>query len=180
MIFLTAIDEQLRRDPLGATWTDGSVHRSTRDLVPVSTGVSWPIVTPGCLSDADVIAALDAVYRCCPNSNLDVDEARHRRDRPRSAQEKMGELPNAVCPNRPDLRCAGRPGSRRPPVRRCGKCRLARVFESGQVRWREPVVEVANAGITLAAIASATERIRDRSAVLSVSRWIWRVASAPP
>jgi hypothetical protein len=35
--FLTAIDEQLRRDPLGATWTDGSVHRPTRDLVPIST-----------------------------------------------------------------------------------------------------------------------------------------------
>jgi hypothetical protein len=59
MSYLTAIDEQIRRDPLGATWTDGSLHRPTRDLVPISTGVSWPIVTPGCLSDADAIAALD-------------------------------------------------------------------------------------------------------------------------
>jgi hypothetical protein len=59
MTFLTAIDEQLRRDPLGATWTGGSLQRPTRDLVPVSTGVSWPIVTPGCLSDAEAIAVLD-------------------------------------------------------------------------------------------------------------------------
>jgi catechol 2,3-dioxygenase-like lactoylglutathione lyase family enzyme len=59
MNFLTAIGEQLRRDPLGATWTDGRLQRPARDLVPISTGVSWPIVTPGCLSDAEVIAALD-------------------------------------------------------------------------------------------------------------------------
>jgi hypothetical protein len=59
MTFLPAIDEQLRRDPLGATWTGGSLQRPTRDLVPVSTGVSWPIVTPGCLSDAEAIAVLD-------------------------------------------------------------------------------------------------------------------------
>jgi len=30
-----------------------------RDLTPISTGVSWPIVTPGCLADAEAIAALD-------------------------------------------------------------------------------------------------------------------------
>jgi Replication-relaxation len=59
LTFLTTIDEHLRRDPLGATWTDGSLDRSMRDLVPISTGVSWPIVTPGCLSDAEAIAALD-------------------------------------------------------------------------------------------------------------------------
>jgi hypothetical protein len=59
LTFLTAIDEQLRRDALGATWTGGSLQRQTRDLVPVSTGVSWPIITPGCLSDGDAIAALD-------------------------------------------------------------------------------------------------------------------------
>ncbi len=59
LTFLTAIDEQLRRDPLSATWTGGSLQRPTRDLVPVSIGVSWPIITPGCLSDADAIAALD-------------------------------------------------------------------------------------------------------------------------
>jgi hypothetical protein len=39
----------LRRDPLGATWTGGGLLRPTRDLVPVSTGVSWPIIMPGCL-----------------------------------------------------------------------------------------------------------------------------------
>lgn len=59
MSFLTAVDEQLRRDPLGATWTGGGLQRPTRDLAPVSTGVSWPIIMPGCLSDADAIAALD-------------------------------------------------------------------------------------------------------------------------
>lgn len=56
---LTAIAQQLHKDPFGATWTDGRLHRPTRDLVPISTGVSWPIVTPGCLSDAEAIAALD-------------------------------------------------------------------------------------------------------------------------
>jgi hypothetical protein len=59
MSFLTAVDEQLRRDPLGAPWTDGSLQRPTRDLAPVSINVSWPIVTPGCLSDPEAIAALD-------------------------------------------------------------------------------------------------------------------------
>lgn len=59
MAFLTAIGEHLDRDPLGATWTDGRLHRPTRDLVPISTGVAWPIITPGCLSDAEAIAALD-------------------------------------------------------------------------------------------------------------------------
>ena len=34
------------------------------------------------------------------------------------------------------------------------------VFVWDQVRWREPVVEIADPQITLAAIASATERIR--------------------
>ncbi len=59
MTFLTAIDEQLRRDPYGTTWTDGGPQRSTRDLVPISTGVSWPIVMPGCLSGGEATAALD-------------------------------------------------------------------------------------------------------------------------
>ena len=59
LTFLTTIDEHLRRDPLGATWTDGRLDRATRDLTPISTGTSWPIVTPGCLSDAEAIAALD-------------------------------------------------------------------------------------------------------------------------
>ena len=59
LTFLTAIDEQLDRDPLGATWTDGGLHRPTRDLMSISTGVSWPIITPGCLSVGEAIAALD-------------------------------------------------------------------------------------------------------------------------
>lgn len=57
--FLTATDEQLRRDPLGATWTDGRLYRPTRDLLPIATGASLPIVTPGCLTDGEAIAALD-------------------------------------------------------------------------------------------------------------------------
>ncbi len=48
-----ARDEPLRRDPLGAMWTDGRLYRPTRELVPISSGASWPIVTPGCLSDAE-------------------------------------------------------------------------------------------------------------------------------
>jgi hypothetical protein len=59
MSFLTAVGDKLRRDPLGATWTDGHLYRPTRDLVPISIGVSWPILAPGCLSDAEAISALD-------------------------------------------------------------------------------------------------------------------------
>lgn len=59
LLELTGIDEQLNRDPLGATWADGGLHRPTRDLAPFSTGVSWPIIMPGCLSDAEAIAAMD-------------------------------------------------------------------------------------------------------------------------
>ncbi|MBA2718013.1 MAG: replication-relaxation family protein [Chloroflexi bacterium] len=57
--FLTAIAQQLHLDPLHATWTDGRVYRPTRDLAAISTEGSWPVITPGCLSDGEAIAALD-------------------------------------------------------------------------------------------------------------------------
>jgi len=56
---VTAIDEQLRRDPLGGLWSDGDGVRSTRHLAPISAAPPWPILTPGCLADGDVLAALD-------------------------------------------------------------------------------------------------------------------------
>jgi hypothetical protein len=59
LTFVTAVDEQLRRDPLGGHWSDGRSVRSTRDLAPISATPSWPVLTPGCLSDGDVLAALD-------------------------------------------------------------------------------------------------------------------------
>lgn len=59
LTFLTTIDEQLRLDPLGGRWSDGRNAQPTRDLTPMSAAGSWPILTPGCLSDGDVLAALD-------------------------------------------------------------------------------------------------------------------------
>lgn len=59
LVFLTAVDERARADPLGVRWTDGRAAWSTRDLAPAAAPVDWPILTAGCLSDADAIAALD-------------------------------------------------------------------------------------------------------------------------
>ncbi len=56
---LTAIDEQLRRDPLGGLWSDGNRGRLTRDLPALAAVASGPILTPGCLADGDTLAALD-------------------------------------------------------------------------------------------------------------------------
>ncbi len=59
---LTTIDEQLRRDPLGAPWSDGASMRSTRDLPAIArspSAPSAPILTPGCLCDEEALAALD-------------------------------------------------------------------------------------------------------------------------
>ena len=56
---LTAVEWQFRRDPLGGLWSDGPRTWSTRNLAPMSTAVSVPILTPGCLSDGDALAALD-------------------------------------------------------------------------------------------------------------------------
>lgn len=57
--FLTAVAEALRRSPLGGLWSDGRIVRSTRDLARLPLSGSWPILTPGCLLDGDVLAVLD-------------------------------------------------------------------------------------------------------------------------
>jgi hypothetical protein len=57
--FLTAIDEEVRNDPLSAKWTDGDATWSTRDLPAVVTGVSWPILAAGCLAESDDGASMD-------------------------------------------------------------------------------------------------------------------------
>jgi hypothetical protein len=56
---LAAVDEQIRRDPLGGLWTDGTVTSSTRRLPAMSDALSAPMLTPGCLADGDALAALD-------------------------------------------------------------------------------------------------------------------------
>lgn len=58
-VFLTAVDHQVRADPFGARWTDGRERWSTRALISEVGHASWPILTPGCLVDADAISALD-------------------------------------------------------------------------------------------------------------------------
>ena len=57
--FVTAVAERVRADPLGARWTDGRATCPTRQLPPASAAVKWPILTPGCLGDADALSALD-------------------------------------------------------------------------------------------------------------------------
>ena len=59
MQFLTALDAEMRADPLGAIWSDGEVSAPTRHLAPIATGTSWPILLPGCLTEHDVLAAMD-------------------------------------------------------------------------------------------------------------------------
>ena len=57
--FLTAVDGQVRRTPLGAVWSHGQATRSTRGLASTPSAVPLPILTPGCLADGDALAALD-------------------------------------------------------------------------------------------------------------------------
>lgn len=56
---LTAVDDRLRRDPLGGHWSDGSSARSTRSLSGVTVATALPLLASGCLSDGDSLAALD-------------------------------------------------------------------------------------------------------------------------
>ena len=58
-VFLTAVDHQFRADPFAARWTDGREVWSTRGLISEVDHAPRPILTPGCLVDADAIAALD-------------------------------------------------------------------------------------------------------------------------
>lgn len=57
--FLTAVDSRVRANPMGATWTDGRTRWLTRDLASVAVTGPRPILTPGCLADADAVAAMD-------------------------------------------------------------------------------------------------------------------------
>lgn len=57
--FLAGVDTIVRADPLGAGWFDGESIRSVRDLATAPATEDLPILTSGCLSDAEAIAALD-------------------------------------------------------------------------------------------------------------------------
>jgi DNA-binding Lrp family transcriptional regulator len=57
--FVTAIDEEVRNDPLGALWTDGDASWSTRDLPATVTQVSWSILVAGCLAEPNHFASMD-------------------------------------------------------------------------------------------------------------------------
>lgn len=56
--FLAGVNSLVRADPLGAGWWDGGTLRSIRELATSPTD-DIPILRPGCLSDAEAIAALD-------------------------------------------------------------------------------------------------------------------------
>jgi len=59
LTIVTAVQEQLRRDPLGGLWSDGLTVQTTRELASMSAATTSPILAPGCLSDGDVLAVLD-------------------------------------------------------------------------------------------------------------------------
>jgi Replication-relaxation len=56
--FVTGVAERVLADPMGARWSDGRTTWSTRELV-AGNHVDAPILTPGSLSDSDVLSALD-------------------------------------------------------------------------------------------------------------------------
>ena len=58
LTLLTVVADQLLVDPLGAAWLDGQQQRSIRELAAAGQG-DGPILAPGCLLDADAIAAFD-------------------------------------------------------------------------------------------------------------------------
>ena len=57
-IIVTTIDA-LRADPFGAHWSDGATKPPTRGLTPYATGVTEPLLGPGCLDEPDALAAFD-------------------------------------------------------------------------------------------------------------------------
>jgi ribosomal protein S11 len=57
-IIVTTIDA-LRADPFGARWSDGATKPPTRGLTPYATGVTEPLLGPGCLDGPDALAAFD-------------------------------------------------------------------------------------------------------------------------
>jgi hypothetical protein len=58
-LIVTAIDEHLRADPLGASWSDGRSKLATRYLAAIAMGVTRPVIAPQCLQDATALASLD-------------------------------------------------------------------------------------------------------------------------
>lgn len=59
VLVLTVTALALRADPLGAPWSDGETELSIRDLAVEPAPSEAPVLTPGCLADVDVLAALD-------------------------------------------------------------------------------------------------------------------------
>lgn len=57
--FVTAAAERLERDPIGALWSDGETMKPTRQLPYLPAPANQPILAPGCLSEGDLLAALD-------------------------------------------------------------------------------------------------------------------------
>ena len=55
---VTAVADQLLRDPLGAPWFDGQRMCSIEELAWATSGLE-PIMAPGCLLDAETLAAFD-------------------------------------------------------------------------------------------------------------------------
>lgn len=58
-MIVTVVDDQLRADPLGASWSDGRSKLPTRLLAAIATGGTRPVIAPECLQDATALGALD-------------------------------------------------------------------------------------------------------------------------
>jgi hypothetical protein len=56
---LTITADRLRANPLDAGWFDGEVERPIRDLAAEPAPSDAPVLTPGCLEDVEMLAALD-------------------------------------------------------------------------------------------------------------------------
>ena len=59
VLVVTATEDEILADPLGARWSDGRSSWPTRELPPIASPVDWPILAPGCLADPDALAAFD-------------------------------------------------------------------------------------------------------------------------
>ncbi len=56
---VTAVADQLLADPLGAAWSDGQSIRRIEEVAAPAASSGERILVPGCLLDADALAALD-------------------------------------------------------------------------------------------------------------------------
>ncbi len=59
VLVVTATEDELEADPLGASWSDGHTAWPTRELPPIASSVDWPMMAPGCLTDSETLAAFD-------------------------------------------------------------------------------------------------------------------------